>query len=120
MLPLAAISPMSNQAITIKETGERDHSFDLDALKEEGLRKIQELAGSEWTDFNFHDPGVTILEVLCYALTDLAYRADFDIADILSVPGKKKIADPLFAPEEILTTAPLSNLDFRRLILDME
>src|ERR1044072_4065244 len=99
---------MSNEPITIREPEEKDLSFDLDALKEEGLQKIQELAGSEWTDFNFHDPGVTILEILCYALTDLAYRADFDIADILSTPGKKKISNPLFTPEQILTTSPLS------------
>lgn len=28
----------------------------------------------EWTDLNMHDPGVTVLEVLAYALTDLQYR----------------------------------------------
>jgi hypothetical protein len=28
----------------------------------------------EWTDFNTHDPGVTVLEVLAYAITDLQYR----------------------------------------------
>lgn len=28
----------------------------------------------EWTDLNTHDPGVTVLEVLAYALTDLQYR----------------------------------------------
>ena len=28
----------------------------------------------EWTDHNTHDPGVTVLEALCYVLTDLQYR----------------------------------------------
>ena len=28
----------------------------------------------EWTDNNVHDPGTTVLEVLCYAITDLQYR----------------------------------------------
>lgn len=28
----------------------------------------------EWTDLNTHDPGVTVLEVLAYALSDLQYR----------------------------------------------
>src|ERR1043165_6612840 len=111
---------MSNEPITIREPEEKDLSFDLDALKEEGLQKIQELAGSELTDFNFHDPGVTILEILCYALTDLAYRADFDIKDLLNTAGKKKIQNSLFPAEKVLTTAPLSFLDFKRLLLDME
>ena len=28
----------------------------------------------DWTDLNTHDPGVTVLEVLAYALTALQYR----------------------------------------------
>jgi hypothetical protein len=28
----------------------------------------------EWTDLNTHDPGITVLEALAYALTDLQYR----------------------------------------------
>jgi len=28
----------------------------------------------EWTDTNTHDPGITILQVLCYLITDLQYR----------------------------------------------
>ena len=28
----------------------------------------------EWTDHNTHDPGITVLEALCYVLTDLQYR----------------------------------------------
>ena len=32
---------------------------------------LQELCGETWTDYNLHDPGVSILEQLCYGLTDL-------------------------------------------------
>ncbi len=31
-------------------------------------------AAPEWTDTNAHDPGTTLLEVLCYAITDLQHR----------------------------------------------
>jgi hypothetical protein len=108
------------EPVSIKESSVKDDSVDLHLLKEQGLRKIQELSGKQWTDFNFHDPGVTILEVLCYALTDLAYRADFEISDLLNTEGREKIKDALFPPEEILTTNALSTLDFKRLILDMK
>jgi hypothetical protein len=30
--------------------------------------------GPEWTDHNVHDPSITVLEILAYALTDLQYR----------------------------------------------
>ena len=43
-------------------------------LREMGIEEIQKLSGKIWTDFNLHDPGVTILEQLCYALTDLGVQ----------------------------------------------
>jgi len=29
----------------------------------------------DWTTHNTHDPGITVLELLAYALTDLQYRS---------------------------------------------
>ena len=31
------------------------------------------LCGDQWSDFNSHDPGITILEQLCFALTELGF-----------------------------------------------
>lgn len=53
-------------------------------FKEEFYSSLKKLEKSTWTDFNSHDPGVTILDVLFYALTDLIYRTGFDIQDILA------------------------------------
>jgi hypothetical protein len=54
-------------------TGPLEHiAIDYEALRAEGMRLLGRLAGAQWTDFNAHDPGVTILEQLCYAITDLA------------------------------------------------
>ena len=66
-------------------TGPLDHpSMDYAFLREEGFRQLERLAGQLWTDFNAHDPGVTILEQVCYALTDLAYRMNYGLPDLLT------------------------------------
>lgn len=38
------------------------------------LQRAFARAAPEWTDVNTHDPGITVLELLAYALTDLEYR----------------------------------------------
>ncbi len=82
----------------------------------------QKLSGQVWTDFNPHDPGLTMLEALCYVLTELDYKLDFSIEDILhsSEKGMKfKLNDnALFLAEEIFQTAPVTTSDFRILIID--
>ncbi len=39
---------------------------DFSSLRQEGIALVQALSGGTWTDYNLHDPGVTILEALCY------------------------------------------------------
>ncbi|MFO0795312.1 MAG: hypothetical protein U0586_14775 [Candidatus Brocadiaceae bacterium] len=74
-----------------------------------------------WTDYNIHDPGITILEALCYALTDVAYRAGWDINDLLMPePNKPFSKQPFFTAREILTVNPWTPDDFRRLLIDLE
>lgn len=92
---------------------------DFKYLKEEGLAFIQKCTGNQWTNFNASDPGVTILDQVCYALTELGYCNDFPVADILTGPdGKLKIEDQFYLPEEILTTSPLTIPDYRKFIID--
>lgn len=97
-----------------------DPALDFEKLKAEAIALVQDFAGEGWTDYNAHDPGVTILEQLCYALTDLGYRADFPIADLLAGPDGA-IARGRFSPHppwRALTTPPVTVADFRRLLLD--
>ena len=47
-------------------------------------RQIARLAGPTWTDHNSHDPGITILEQLCFALTDLGYRTHHALEDLVA------------------------------------
>ncbi len=90
------------------------------ALKREGLDIVQSASGALWTDYNLHDPGVTILEQLCYALTDLIYRTRFDTADLLcdaaGTLDYQKLA--LFPPEEIYPSQAITTEDYRKIIFD--
>jgi hypothetical protein len=93
--------------------------MDYAALRQEGIRQLERLAGGQWTDYNAHDPGITILEQLCYALTDLGYRTAYEIPDLLAEDG----GDPyhsLHPPAEILTCRPVTPADLRRLVLDVD
>ena len=77
------------------------------------------MSGGAWTDFNLHDPGITILEVLCYALTDLVYRTSYSMPDLLANGGANPYASLHLAPE-ILSCHPVTITDLRRLVLDVE
>lgn len=94
--------------------------LDYDELRADALRLIREAAGEVWTDFNEHDPGVTTLELLCYALTELSYRAAFPIADILAGADGRidKGRQALYGPRRILPCGPVTINDYRKLLVD--
>ncbi|MFN8395492.1 MAG: hypothetical protein U0176_12690 [Bacteroidia bacterium] len=95
-------------------------SEDYEFLRQEGLAHIQRLSGKLWTDFNVHDPGVTMLEILAFAVADLGFRAGHPIADILA-PDSEESAElkQFFTLAEIATTRPWSPTDYRKLLMDM-
>lgn len=93
--------------------------MDYSLLRGEGIRLLERMSGGEWTDFNAHDPGITLLEQICYVLSDLAYRTGHPIPDLLSEGGKPADAS-LHAPDVILSTAPVTLADTRRILLDIE
>jgi hypothetical protein len=95
--------------------------LDFEKLRKEGIDHLGKLAGKLWTDHNVHDPGITILEVLCYALLDLGYRTNLPEADILTRPPEDKSKDDnFFTPAAILSCNPLTITDFRKLLIDIE
>ncbi len=95
-------------------------SQNYEAMRALGIEHIQKLSNQLWTDFNVHDPGVTVLELLCYALTDLGYRTNFNIKDILTKPETNNpiSSDSFFTARDILTFHPITKNDYRKLILD--
>lgn len=72
---------------TISKARHNDNLNSFEHLYQLGLTYIQQLSGHLWTDYNTHDPGMTILEQVCYALTDLIYRCEFEVTDYLSEPS---------------------------------
>lgn len=94
--------------------------LDYERLKEYGLEYIQRISNKQWTDFNLHDPGVTILEALCFALTDLAYRTDFSLNDLLTPKGGDvpSLSGTLFPAHQILSHTPITSMDYRKFILE--
>src|SRR5450830_144123 len=94
--------------------------LDFDALRKAGIAMLQELCGEKWTDYNLHDPGVTILEQLCYGITDLAYRSEFAPEDYLAGPfGKIDFTrHALHQADTILPSQVLTADDYRKIIYD--
>ncbi len=97
---------------------EREAGFD--GLRARGLEWLQALGGGVWTDHNLHDPGITLLEQLCFGLTDLVYRAGFPVADHLTGPdGTIDYAGlSLHPPAEVFPCRPTTPADYRRHLLD--
>ncbi len=95
--------------------------MDYARLRAEGQQLIAGLAGHVWTDYNTTEPGITLLESLCYAITDLSYRLGFDIQDLLaSGPGSGSSGKQFFSAREILTVNPLTIPDYRKLLIDIK
>ena len=93
-------------------------NLDYESLRLQGVVWLEKLAGSEWTDFNAHDPGITILEQVCYALTDLSYRINFSMEDLLSRDGEDTY-DSLYPAQQILVANPVTLLDLRKRVIDV-
>lgn len=106
---------------TISRARLKQPGADYALLRAEAIRRVQAMAGDIWTDYNFSDPGVTIIEQLCYALTEMPYRAGFPVADLLCSPIFDTInlrRQGLFPAPSILPCNPVTTNDFRRLVLD--
>lgn len=111
-----------NQHIRIPKNVATSDDLDYAFLKKKGLEHIGQLAGGLWTDYNSHDPGITILDVLCYAITDLGARIDLPIENILAPEDgtKPKISEQFFGPLQILPSKPVSEPDYRKLFIDID
>src|ERR1043166_10260201 len=85
-----------------------------------GLQCIQRFGSNAWSDYNVHDPGITTLELLSYALTDLSYRATYPVADLLTTGAGSAPPSPLFSARTILPNRALTLLDYRKLVIDIK
>ncbi len=106
---------------TIARRKRQARSTGFERLRAAGLVHLQSTSGLVWTDHNVHDPGITLLESLCFALTELAYRAEFPVADLLTGPdGQIDYTDlALHPPQRALPCHALTAADHRRRLLDL-
>lgn len=110
-----------NKHISIPKSIETKDDLDFHFLRKKGIEYIENLGGNLWTDFNSHDPGITMLEMLSYAITDLGMRINMPIEDLLTYEDKSKgIADQFYKASEIFRTNPVTELDYRKLFIDIE
>lgn len=102
-------------SLTIPKNPVYPRSMDWTLLRREGIRHIENLGSAIWTDFNLHDPGITLLEILCYALTDLGYRTNLPAKDLFAGSGEKDF----YTAKTILPCAPVTAIDLRKLLVDL-
>ncbi|MCI3935575.1 hypothetical protein MQX03_00060 [Chryseobacterium aahli] len=109
-----------NKHISIPKNIETEDQSDFHFLRKTGIEYIEKLGGKLWTDYNSHDPGITTLEVLSYAITDLGMRMNLNMEDILSSEDEEKdIHTQFLKATEILPSRPLTELDYRKLFIDI-
>ncbi len=112
-----------NEHITISKNKKLPEAQDYYVLREEGIRLIQKLGSKLWTDYNVHDPGITLMETLSFVLTDLSFRASLDVKDLIAEERAEDFnadAQTLFTAREILTIAPWTISDYRKLLIDLD
>lgn len=85
-------------------------TLDYATLRQEAIGLTQKLSGKIWTDYNVHDPGVTILEQIVFALTELGYKTGFDVEDYLaSFDGNIDYeSQALYAPALVMQEFPVT------------
>ena len=106
--------------ITISKNNYSNPAMDFASLKQKGIEYIQQFSGDIWTDYNESDPGITILEALCYAITELGYKTEnfqpkwFFESELNPLFEHQQAA---FKKQEILKTNPVTIHDFRELLI---
>jgi len=108
--------------ITIEKEPQLKDSQNFAFLKEQGLKHIEALASDLWTDYNSHDPGVTLMEVLAYAITDLGYRTGYDVKDLITASDEalNNHKETFHKATAILPCNQVTALDLREILIDIE
>ncbi|MEZ4875159.1 MAG: hypothetical protein R2793_06855 [Flavobacteriaceae bacterium] len=113
--------PALSKHKTIPKNVSTQDDLDFDFLKKKGIEYIEALGSDLWSDYNSHDPGITILEVLSYALTDLANRINLPVEVVLAEENNPNyLKEQFLTAEKALPIKPITPLDYRKLFIDIE
>lgn len=111
-----------DEHITIPSNVSYKDDLDFQYLRDAGQQYIEELSRKIWTDYNIHDPGITMMELLCYAITDLGLRINQPIENLVASPEKnfEKMHEQFKSAKNILTCRPVTAIDYRKLFIDIK
>ena len=110
-----------NIDLTISADNTEIKSMDFALLRAVGIKWIQNLSGKDnvWTDYNTHDPGITILEALCYIITELGLQLQLPIEDSIASAGKSAPdQQALYIAQNIFPNSPVTEEDLRMVLID--
>ena len=112
------MATISNSVISRSQREETGQNLSL--LQEQALSTIQKLADEGWTDHNPADPGITMLEVLAFVISDLSYRLGFSVRDLMAWPAQENVsaATPFWLAPQILPSNAVTLADYQKLIMD--
>lgn len=108
---------MNSNSVVISQAPPKRSSQNYAVLRESGMEFIRQLAKESWTDHNLHDPGITLLEAFSYAMTELGFRIQLDIPDLLR-SGTHNARPDLQPAHHVLPCAPVTPRDMRKVMLD--
>lgn len=96
-------------------------SEDYAALRKLAIDQIEKLAHELWTDYNVHDPGMTILELFSYAITDIGYRTGYEVRDLLTKEekGVPRTLGQFHTAREVLSSHQVTFDDLRKMLIDI-
>jgi len=114
------MSSIEKHIVIPKNVATKD-DLDFYFLKQLGIEYIEELGGDLWTDLNSHDPGITIMEMLSYAITDLGNRIETPIENLLtSNDPNQNIHSQFYKASDVFPCNPVNELDYRKLFIDIK
>lgn len=110
------------EVLTISSKKPANAALDYQELRKLGIEHIEKIASAIWTDYNIHDPGITTLELLCFAITDLGYRTGLSIPDLLATPTDtaKNIHAHFLSANNVFPNKAVTINDYRKLLIDIE
>ncbi len=112
---------MSNE-LTLIKSNPLLPAEDYTNLRKEGRDAIERLGHELWDNYNDSEPGITMLEAVSYAITDLAYRMGFEVKDLLAPERLTPTTwnQIFYTARQILHNSPLTITDCRKLLLDIK
>ena len=114
------MSALNSHKTIPKDVSSQD-DLDFGFLRKKGIEYIEALGSKIWSDYNSHDPGITTLEVLSYALTDLAARIGLPVEVLLAEEDNANyLKEQFLTAEKALPIKPVTPYDYRKLFIDID